>query len=53
MTYRQIYEEYLRSKEFEKEIANLKEKEKESELYITRYIYFAITLMDYFGTKKN
>lgn len=51
MTYLQIYEEYLRSKEFEKEIANLKEIE--SEFYITRYIYFAMTLMDFFGTKKN
>lgn len=51
MTYRQLYEEYLRSKEFEKEIANLKEKE--SEFYITRYIYFAMTLMDFFGAKKN
>ena len=51
MTYLQIYEEYLRSKEFEKEITNLKEIE--SEFYTTRYIYFAMTLMDFFGAKKN
>lgn len=49
MTYRQIYEEYLVSKEFENEIANLKE----NYLYIVLYIYYAVTLMDYFDPGKS
>lgn len=47
MTLYQIYDEYLKSKEFEMEIASLK-KEKESEKYIKNYIIKACSLMQFF-----
>lgn len=47
MTLYQIYNEYLKSKEFEMEIASLK-KEKESEKYIKNYIIKACSLMQFF-----
>ena len=47
MTLYQIYDEYLKSKEFEMEIASLK-KEKESEKYIKNYIIKACSLMEFF-----
>ena len=47
MTLYQIYNEYLKSKEFEMEIASLK-KEKESEKYIKNYIIKACGLMEFF-----
>ena len=48
MTFNQIFEEYLKSKEFEIEIASLK-KEKESENYIKNYIIKASNLMQFFA----
>ena len=47
MKYYEIYEEYLRSKEFEENIIKLVEK-KESEEYIKKYINLALHLIDYF-----
>ena len=47
MKYSQIYNEYLKSKEFEIEIASLKT-EKENEKYIKDYIIKASDLIDFF-----
>lgn len=47
MKYSQIFNEYLKSKEFEMEIASLKQK-KESEKYIKDYIIKASDLIDFF-----
>lgn len=48
MTFRQIYYEYLQSKEFEMEITNLKEKDKEKDKYIKDYIAKASNLINFF-----
>jgi len=47
MKYSQIYEEYFNSKEFEMEIASLKQ-EKENEKYIKEYIIKASNFIDFF-----
>ena len=47
MKYYQIFDEYLRSEEFENEIANLK-KEKEKEEYINDYIKLACNFINFF-----
>ena len=47
MKYHEIYEEYLNSKEFEKEISRLKKKE--TDKYIRRYINKAKNLLDFFN----
>ena len=49
MKYYEIYEEYLRSKEFEEDIIKLVEK-KENEEYIKQYINLALHLIDYFSS---
>ena len=49
MKYYEIYEEYLRSKEFEEDIIKLVEK-KESEEYIKQYINLALHLIDYYSS---
>ena len=48
MKYYKIYNEYLKSKEFEMEIASLK-KEKENDKYIKNYIIKASNLIDFFS----
>ena len=48
MKYSQIFNEYLKSKEFEIEIASLK-REKENEKYIKDYIIKASDLIDFFS----
>ena len=48
MKYYKIYNEYLKSKEFEMEIASLK-KEKECDKYIKNYIIKASDLIDFFN----
>ena len=48
MKYYKIYNEYLKSKEFEMEIASLK-KEKENDKYIKNYIIKASDLIDFFN----
>ena len=48
MTFSQIFNEYLKSKEFETEIASLKQ-EKESDKYIKDYIIKASDLMNFFS----
>ena len=48
MAFYQIFNEYLKSKEFEMEIASLK-KEKETEKYIKNYIIKASGLMEFFS----
>ena len=48
MTFNQIFDEYLKSKEFEIEIASLKQ-EKESDKYIKDYIIKASDLMNFFS----
>lgn len=48
MKYFQMFNEYLKSKEFEKEIASLK-KEKENDKYIKNYIIKASDLMEFFA----
>ena len=47
MKYKEIYLEYLKSREFEKDINKLKE-EKENEDYIKKYIKLSINLNDFF-----
>ena len=47
MTYYQIYEEYLNSKEFEMEISYLKRKNKNG-VYIKKYIKLACDLNHFF-----
>jgi len=47
MKYHQIFKEYLKSKEFEMEIANLKQ-EKENDKYIRKYIIKANNFLDFF-----
>ena len=49
MKYSQIFNEYLKSKEFEMEIASLK-KEKENDKYIKDYIIKACDLIDFFSS---
>ena len=49
MTYRELYDEYLKSKEFEEDILKLKNEEKEEQKYINNYIINANNLMDYFS----
>ena len=46
MKYYEVFNEYLNSKEFEKEI--LKLKKKEDDIYIKKYITIAINLVDFF-----
>ena len=48
MTFNQIFNEYLNSKEFEFEIASLKQ-EKESDKYIENYIIKASDLINFFS----
>ena len=48
MKFRQIFNEYLKSKEFEMEIDLLKQ-EKESDKYIKDYIFKACDLIDFFS----
>ena len=48
MKYYKIYNEYLKSKEFEMEIASLK-KEKENDKYIKDYIIKASDLIEFFS----
>ena len=48
MKFTQIFNEYLKSKEFEIEIASLK-REKENEKYIKDYIIKASDLIDFFS----
>ena len=48
MTFNQIYNEYLKSKEFEIEIASLKQ-EKENDKYIKEYIIKASNLINFFS----
>ena len=48
MKFRQIFNEYLKSKEFEMEIELLKQ-EKESDKYIKDYIFKACDLIDFFS----
>ena len=47
MKYYEIYDEYLYSKEFKKEISNLK-KEGENNNYIKQYIIKAFDLIEFF-----
>ena len=44
----QIFNEYLKSEEFEQKIFNLKEKKKKDNIYIVSYIELAYNLIDYF-----
>ena len=48
MKFYEIYNEYLKSKEFEMEIASLKQ-EKETDNYIKNYIIKASDLIDFFS----
>ena len=48
MTFSEIFNEYLESKEFGLEITNLK-KEKENDKYIKKYIIKAIFFLDFFN----
>ena len=48
MTYTELFNEYLESKEFENEINNLKEKEKEKLSYIKNYIIRAYNFFNFF-----
>ena len=48
MKYYEIYNEYIKSKEFEIEIASLKQ-QKESDKYIKDYIIIAFKLIDFFS----
>jgi len=50
MTYSQLYNEYLESVEFEKEIANLTKKE--TLKYTKNYILKAINFINYFHMNK-
>ena len=49
MTYIELFNEYLESKEFENEINNLKEKEKEKLSYIKNYIIEAYNFIKFFS----
>ena len=49
MTYTELFNQYLESKEFENEINNLKEKEKEKLSYIKNYIIKAYNFINYFS----
>jgi hypothetical protein len=49
MTYRELFDEYLKSKEFEEDILKLKNEEKEEQKYINNYIIKANNLMNYFS----
>ena len=49
MTYTELFNEYLESKEFENEINNLKEKEKEKLSYIKNYIIKAYNFINFFS----
>ena len=48
MKYYQIFNEYLKSKEFEMEIASLKQ-EKENDKYIKHYIIKANNFLNFFN----
>ena len=48
MTYRQLYNEYLDSKEFEMVIDYLRKKKKEDDEYINNYIIKAYNFLNYF-----
>ena len=50
MKYKEIYLEYLKSREFEKDINKLKE-EKENDDYIKKYIKLSINLNDFFSSE--
>lgn len=47
----QIFDEYLRAKEFETEISKLKKEE--SKIYVEQYIILAHNLVDYFFSRKK
>ena len=49
MTFRELFKEYLESKEFEEDILKLKNKDKEDEEYIKDYIILAYNYIEYFS----
>ena len=46
MKFSQLFSEYLKSKDYQKEIANLKEEDKEEDEYIKNYIIISNNLLN-------
>ena len=52
MKFSDLFNEYLKSKEFEDDILKLKKEDKESQEYINDYIIKAINYIKYFSKSK-